>query len=100
VGFVVDKVALGQVFSDYFGFLCQFSFHRLFHTHHHLSSGAGTIGQLVADVPSGLSLTPSHETKKMQLEEIFCNGVDWISVAQDRLERFGFFKLVMKIQVL
>jgi hypothetical protein len=25
---------------------------------HHLSSGAGTIGQLVADVPSGLSLTP------------------------------------------
>jgi hypothetical protein len=27
VGFVVDKVALGQVFSDYFGFPCQFSFH-------------------------------------------------------------------------
>jgi hypothetical protein len=24
----------------------------------HLSSGAGTVGQLVADVPSGLSLTP------------------------------------------
>jgi hypothetical protein len=23
VGFVVDKVALGQVFSDYFGFPCQ-----------------------------------------------------------------------------
>jgi hypothetical protein len=22
VGFVVDKVALGQVFSEYFGFLC------------------------------------------------------------------------------
>jgi hypothetical protein len=29
----------------------------------HLSSGAGTIGQLVADVPSGLSLTPPKETK-------------------------------------
>jgi hypothetical protein len=28
-----------------------------------ISSGAGTIGQLVADVPSGLSLTPSQETK-------------------------------------
>jgi hypothetical protein len=28
------------------------------------SSGAGTIGQLVADVPSGLSLTPPQETKK------------------------------------
>jgi hypothetical protein len=23
VGFVVDKVASGQVFSEYFGFLCQ-----------------------------------------------------------------------------
>jgi hypothetical protein len=56
VGFVVDKVALGQVFSEYFGSPYQFSFHRLLHTH--LSSGAGTIGQTVADVPSGLSLTP------------------------------------------
>jgi hypothetical protein len=45
VGFVVDKVALGQVFSKYFGFLCQSSFHQLLHNHHHLSSGAGTIGQ-------------------------------------------------------
>jgi hypothetical protein len=27
VGFVVDKAALGQVFSEYFGFLCQSSFH-------------------------------------------------------------------------
>jgi hypothetical protein len=65
VGFVGDKVALGQVFSEYFGFLCQFSFHRLLHTHH-LSSGAGKIGQLVADVPSGLSLTPPQEKKKKQ----------------------------------
>jgi hypothetical protein len=29
-----------------------------------LTSGAGTIGQLVADVPSGLSLTPPQDTKK------------------------------------
>jgi hypothetical protein len=62
-GFGVDNVALGQLFSEYFGFPCQFSFHRLLHNHH-LSSGAGTIGQLVADVPSGLSLTPPQETKK------------------------------------
>jgi hypothetical protein len=55
-------VALVQVSSKYFGFPCQFSFHRLPHTHH-LSSGAGTIGQLVADVPSGLSHTPHQETK-------------------------------------
>jgi hypothetical protein len=27
VGFVVDKAALGQVFSEYFGFPCQ-SFHQ------------------------------------------------------------------------
>jgi hypothetical protein len=61
---VVDKVALRQVFSEYFGFRYKFSFHRLFHTHHHLSFGAGTIGQLVADVPSALSLSPSQKTKK------------------------------------
>jgi hypothetical protein len=53
----------GQVFSEYFGFPCQFSFHRLFCIHHHLSAGAGTIGQLVADVPSGLSLTSPREKK-------------------------------------
>jgi hypothetical protein len=28
VGFVVDKVALGQVFSEYFGFPCKSSFHQ------------------------------------------------------------------------
>jgi hypothetical protein len=69
VGFLVDKVALGQVFSEYFGFSCQLSFHRLLHSHHHLSSGAGTIGQLVADVPSGLSLTPPQETKKKKTKQ-------------------------------
>jgi hypothetical protein len=42
---VVDKVALGQVFSEHFGFPCQSSFHQLLHNHHHRSSGAGTIGQ-------------------------------------------------------
>jgi hypothetical protein len=64
VGFVVDKVALGQVFSENVGFPCQFSFHQMFHTH--LSTGAGAIGQLVANVPSGLSLTPPHKTKKIE----------------------------------
>jgi hypothetical protein len=62
VGFVVGKVTLGQVFSECFGFPCQFSFHRLLHTH--FSFGAGKIGQLVADLPSGLSLTLPQETKK------------------------------------
>jgi hypothetical protein len=45
VGFVVDKAALEQVFSEYCGFPCQSSFYQLLHNHHHLSSGAGTIGQ-------------------------------------------------------
>jgi cytochrome b subunit of formate dehydrogenase len=60
VRFVVDKMALGQASSESFGFPCQFSFHQMFHTN--LSSGTGTVGQLVADVPSGFSLIPLHET--------------------------------------
>jgi hypothetical protein len=62
VGFVVDKAALAQVFSEYFTFPCQFSFHQMLHTH--LSSGAITIGQIVADVPSGLSLNPPQGKEK------------------------------------
>jgi hypothetical protein len=57
VGFVADKVALGQVFSEYFGFPCQTSFHQLLHSHPHLSSGAGTIGQKWPQY-QGLSPTP------------------------------------------
>jgi hypothetical protein len=34
VGFVVDKVALGRVFSEYFGFPCQSSFHQILHHKH------------------------------------------------------------------
>jgi hypothetical protein len=60
VGFVVDKVALWQVFSEYFGFPLPILIPP---SAPHSSSGAGTIGQTVADVPSGLSLTPTEETK-------------------------------------
>jgi hypothetical protein len=42
VVFLVGKVALEQVFSEYFGFPRQFSLHRLLHTH--LSTGAGAVG--------------------------------------------------------
>jgi hypothetical protein len=31
VGFVVDKVALRQVFFEYFGFPCQSLFHQFLH---------------------------------------------------------------------
>jgi hypothetical protein len=61
VGFVVDKVTLEQVSSEYLGFLRQFSFHQIPHTP--ISSGVGAIGQSEADVPSGLNLTPPHEEK-------------------------------------
>jgi hypothetical protein len=67
VGFVLDKMGLGQVFLRVLRFPCQFLFHRLLHTHHP-SSGVGTIGQLVADVPIGL--TPPQETKKRKKETV------------------------------
>jgi hypothetical protein len=35
VGFVVDKVALGQVFSEHFIFPYESSFHQLLHHHNH-----------------------------------------------------------------
>jgi hypothetical protein len=35
VGFVLDKVALGQVFSEYLGFSCQSSFHQILLPHNH-----------------------------------------------------------------
>jgi hypothetical protein len=35
VGFVVDKAALEQVFSEYFGFPCPSSFHQFLHHHNH-----------------------------------------------------------------
>jgi hypothetical protein len=52
--FVVDKVAPGQVSSEYFGFPCQFSFHKLLQKIIFIiiiiiinqSSGICTIGQM------------------------------------------------------
>jgi hypothetical protein len=75
VTFVVDKVTRGQVFSEYFGFPYQFSFRRLFHIHH-LSPGAGTIGQLVAVVPSGLTLTTPQETKLTNYMSDFSRDIE------------------------
>jgi hypothetical protein len=56
VVFVVGKAALAQAFSEYFNFPCP-SFYCLLHTHHHPSTRTGTIGQIVADIASGLSFT-------------------------------------------
>jgi hypothetical protein len=65
VEFVVDKTALGQVFSEYFSFLCQ-SFHQLLHTNHQQSSRTGTMGQIVAILPSD-SISP-HPKKEVSHE--------------------------------
>jgi hypothetical protein len=47
----LDKVALGQVSSEFFGFPCnRRSLHQLLHNHPHASSGECTIGQCVAAV--------------------------------------------------
>jgi fatty acid desaturase len=43
--FVVNKVALEQVFSKYFGFPCQFPFHLLLYTHHHHHRHPGLVQQ-------------------------------------------------------
>jgi hypothetical protein len=43
---VVDKVALGRIFTEYFCFPCQSSFHQILHHHNH--PGQATIGQSVA----------------------------------------------------
>jgi hypothetical protein len=52
VGFVMDKVASGQVFSEYFGFPCQnHSFHQLLH-HHRNHSGQLAEALRRADHPS------------------------------------------------
>jgi hypothetical protein len=61
---VVDKMALGQVFSEYFGFPCLSSFHQLLHNHPHLSSGA------VQLVRSGRSTwwRKSHPTQRKKFE--------------------------------
>jgi hypothetical protein len=56
-------MALRQVFSEYFGFPCQFSFHRLPHTNSQLSARAGTIDQIVTEAPNGINLTPPQETR-------------------------------------
>jgi hypothetical protein len=49
MGFVVDKVALGQVFSENFSFLPPVIIGSLLHTH--LRTGAGVLGPLKAMVP-------------------------------------------------
>jgi hypothetical protein len=61
-------ICLGQCgtvtcISECFSFPCQFSFHRLLHTHH-LSTGAGTVGQMGPTCQVGSVSPPPQEMKK------------------------------------
>jgi hypothetical protein len=71
VEFVLDKAALGQVFSEYFGFPCQ-SFHQFLHHHNHpgLAQQAYWWPQCQVD-PNGLH-PPLYQLKKMP--ELLYNG--------------------------
>jgi hypothetical protein len=64
VGFVVDKMAPGHVFSEYFGFPCQPHFIPPTSPSSQ-SPGTGTIGQYMAAVPSGPNTdSTSHNSNK------------------------------------
>jgi hypothetical protein len=52
-----EQEAMGQVFSEYFGFPYQ-SFHQFLHHHNHPGGGGGTICLLVATVPCIPNWTP------------------------------------------
>jgi hypothetical protein len=71
MGFMVNKEALGKVFYQYFGFLCQ-SFQRLLHSQHHPSlSGPSTKGYLVASViVDSVRLHPKKKGQKARDEGV------------------------------
>jgi hypothetical protein len=66
VGFVMDKVALGQVFSKYFDFSCQSSFRQVLHHHNHQG-----LTQCRVD-PIGLH----PQLSKFKKKNIICNKSD------------------------
>jgi hypothetical protein len=59
--FAVDKLALSQGFSEYF----LFPLPIIPPTAPHSLFGAGTVGLIVGDVPSGLSLTLLYKLRKL-----------------------------------
>jgi hypothetical protein len=68
VGFVVDKVALGHVFSEYFGFPCQ-------------SPGAGTIGCRRAEwTQLDSALRPTLRFKKNYGVSLL-TGLNWLRIS-------------------
>jgi hypothetical protein len=62
VGLMVDKVAFRQIFSKYFGFPCQFSFHQIFNFSN-LSYVTITMGQIQPKYQE----TQSHSTLRIKI---------------------------------
>lgn len=77
VGFMVDEVPVGQVLSEKFSFLRQFSFYRMLHMY--LSSGAGTICTVSpgrTEWTQSLGVEPEGSTKqipKLQTSDAILN---------------------------
>jgi hypothetical protein len=57
--FVVDRLALGLVLTEYFGFPYQSLFHQMFHIHHLVLVHGPVSGRRTKR-----TLTPAHEIKK------------------------------------
>jgi hypothetical protein len=53
-GFVVNKMALGRVFSQYFGFPCWFSFHQVLHVHQSSYLQSSIVSILIASLNNKL----------------------------------------------
>jgi hypothetical protein len=75
VGFVVDKVALGQVFPEYFGFPCQSSFHQILYHHNHPGQVQYAIQWPMCQVDTTWTQPPppphyANSKKKIPLQEL------------------------------
>jgi hypothetical protein len=96
------KVALGQVFSENFGFPCQSTFHLLLHNHHlHYHP---RLAQWARSGRSANSLTKpnkkngSENNISMDMKETGCWGVDCIHVAQDSDQWRDFISMLMNLR--
>jgi hypothetical protein len=88
VEFMVDKVALGQVFSEYFGFPCQSSFHQFLFHRNHPGLAQYAYGWLQCRVdPVGLQ-PPVFELKKIY----GCESLDLTAFNFIELPRIIFYR--------
>jgi hypothetical protein len=82
--FVMDKSALGQVFSENFGFPCQSTFHLLLHNHLHYHP---RLAQLARSGCSANSFTIQNLKNKIKK-----NTTRWKVVGSIPNEVIGFFQ--------